>query len=147
MLTALGLALKEWTGQEDFIICLEGHGREDIMEGLNISRTVGWFTSQFPALIQLRHSEDIGYQIKQIKEELRHIPNKGIGYGIYRYLTEEGKRRSRSSMISALTIWASLQRWRIRVCSRDQLCRPAIRSARKRKTECARHRRLYRNGI
>ena len=92
LLTALGLALKEWTGQEDFIICLEGHGREDIIDGLNISRTVGWFTSQFPALIQLRHSEDIGYQIKQIKEELRHIPNKGIGYGIYRYLTEEGKK-------------------------------------------------------
>ncbi|MGE7202903.1 lichenysin non-ribosomal peptide synthetase LicA [Bacillus haynesii] len=91
LLTALGLALKEWTGQEDFIISLEGHGREDIIEGLNISRTVGWFTSQFPALIQMRHSEDIGYQIKQIKEELRHIPNKGIGYGIYRYLTEEGK--------------------------------------------------------
>ncbi|MCY8373197.1 condensation domain-containing protein, partial [Bacillus haynesii] len=91
LLTALGLALKEWTGQEDFIISLEGHGREDIIDGLNISRTVGWFTSQFPALIQMRHSEDIGYQIKQIKEELRHIPNKGIGYGIYRYLTEEGK--------------------------------------------------------
>ncbi|WP_123032480.1 lichenysin non-ribosomal peptide synthetase LicA [Bacillus sp. TYF-LIM-B05] len=92
LLTALGLALKEWTGQEDFIICLEGHGREDIIDGLNISRTVGWFTSQFPALIQMRHSGDIGYQIKQIKEELRHIPNKGIGYGIYRYLTEEGKK-------------------------------------------------------
>ncbi|MCY8102057.1 lichenysin non-ribosomal peptide synthetase LicA [Bacillus haynesii] len=91
LLTALGLALKEWTGQEDFIICLEGHGREDIIDGLNISRTVGWFTSQFPVLIQMGHSEDIGYQIKQIKEELRHIPNKGIGYGIYRYLTEEGK--------------------------------------------------------
>ncbi|MDR9801483.1 lichenysin non-ribosomal peptide synthetase LicA [Bacillus paralicheniformis] len=92
LLTALGLALKEWTGQEDFIICLEGHGREDIIDGLNISRTVGWFTSQFPALIQMRHSGDIGYQIKQTKEELRHIPNKGIGYGIYRYLTEEGKK-------------------------------------------------------
>ncbi|WAJ15635.1 lichenysin non-ribosomal peptide synthetase LicA [Bacillus paralicheniformis] len=92
LLTALGLALKEWTGQEDFIICLEGHGREDIIDGLNISRTVGWFTSQFPALIQMRHSGDIGYQIKQIKEELRHIPNKGIGYGIYRYLTEEDKK-------------------------------------------------------
>ncbi|MCY7848243.1 lichenysin non-ribosomal peptide synthetase LicA [Bacillus haynesii] len=91
LLTALGLALKEWTEQEDFIICLEGHGREDIIDGLNISRTVGWFTSQFPVLIQMGHSEDIGYQIKQIKEELRHIPNKGIGYGIYRYLTEEGK--------------------------------------------------------
>ncbi|MCY9369690.1 lichenysin non-ribosomal peptide synthetase LicA [Bacillus haynesii] len=91
LLTALGLALKEWTGQEDFIICLEGHGREDIIDGLNISRTAGWFTSQFPVLIQMGHSEDIGYQIKQIKEELRHIPNKGIGYGIYRYLTEEGK--------------------------------------------------------
>nr|CAA06323.1 LchAA protein [Bacillus licheniformis]CAA71582.1 first subunit of lichenysin synthetase [Bacillus licheniformis] len=92
LLTALGLALKEWTGQEDFIICLEGHGREDIIDGLNISRTVGWFTSQFPALNQMRHSGDIGYQIKQDQEELRHIPNKGIGYGIYRYLTEEAKK-------------------------------------------------------
>ncbi|UOY87817.1 non-ribosomal peptide synthetase [Bacillus glycinifermentans] len=95
LLTALGFAVKEWTGQSDFIVTLEGHGREDIIDGLNMSRTVGWFTSQFPALIQMRHSDDMGYQIKQVKEDLRHIPNKGIGYGIYRYLTEEGKKSGR----------------------------------------------------
>ncbi|MEH6975139.1 condensation domain-containing protein, partial [Bacillus sp. JJ675] len=95
LLTALGFAVKEWTGQSDFIVTLEGHGREDIIDGLNMSRTVGWFTSQFPALIQMRHSDDMGYQIKQIKEDLRHIPHKGIGYGIYRYLTEEGQKSGR----------------------------------------------------
>ncbi|MDU0072246.1 MULTISPECIES: non-ribosomal peptide synthetase [Bacillus] len=95
LLTALGFAVKEWTGQSDFIVTLEGHGREDIIDGLNMSRTVGWFTSQFPALIQMRHSDDMGYQIKQVKEDLRHIPHKGIGYGIYRYLTEEGKKSGR----------------------------------------------------
>ncbi|MED2979789.1 condensation domain-containing protein, partial [Bacillus swezeyi] len=92
LLAALGFAIKEWTGQDDLLVSLEGHGREDIIDGLNISRTVGWFTSQFPALIQMRHADDTGYQIKRIKEDLRHIPNKGIGYGIYRYLTEEGKQ-------------------------------------------------------
>ncbi|MED1738743.1 amino acid adenylation domain-containing protein [Bacillus swezeyi] len=92
LLAALGFAVKEWTGQDDLLVSLEGHGREGIIDGLNISRTVGWFTSQFPALIQMRHADDTGYQIKRIKEDLRHIPNKGIGYGIYRYLTEEGKQ-------------------------------------------------------
>ncbi|MFN2746574.1 amino acid adenylation domain-containing protein [Bacillus sp. z60-18] len=92
LLAALGFAMKEWTGGNEFLIHLEGHGREDIIAGLNISRTVGWFTSQFPALIQMNDADDIGYQMKRIKEDLRHIPNKGIGYGIYRYLTEAGQQ-------------------------------------------------------
>ncbi|MCY8483705.1 condensation domain-containing protein, partial [Bacillus mojavensis] len=87
LLTAFGLAMKEWTGQEQVSVHLEGHGREDIVEDLTISRTVGWFTSMFPMVLDMNHADDLAYQLKQMKEDIRHIPNKGVGYGILRYLT------------------------------------------------------------
>ncbi|CAM2140153.1 Surfactin synthase subunit 1 [Paraburkholderia tropica] len=87
LLTAFGLAMKEWTGQEQVSVHLEGHGREDIVEDLTISRTVGWFTSMFPMVLDMKHADDLAYQLKQMKEDIRHIPNKGVGYGILRYLT------------------------------------------------------------
>ncbi|MCY7452343.1 condensation domain-containing protein, partial [Bacillus altitudinis] len=89
LLTALGLTLKEWTGEDRHFIHLEGHGREDILPAVNVSRTIGWFTSMYPVLLDLSHAEDLSYQIKLLKEELRHIPNKGIGYGVLKYLTPD----------------------------------------------------------
>jgi amino acid adenylation domain-containing protein/non-ribosomal peptide synthase protein (TIGR01720 family) len=89
LLTALGLAVQEWTGYERVLVNLEGHGREDVVGNVNISRTVGWFTTQFPVMLDMRYSVDPAYQIKQVKEDLRHIPNKGIGYGLLRYLTDD----------------------------------------------------------
>jgi len=92
LLTALGLAVKEWQGKEKVAVTLEGHGRETIVEDIDISRTVGWFTSQFPVVLDMSRSKDISYAIKYVKETLRKIPNKGIGYGILRYLTPPAKR-------------------------------------------------------
>jgi len=92
LLTALGLSLTEWTGNQKVLINLEAHGRESIIEGVNLSRTVGWFTTQYPVVLDMSRSEDLSYAIKCIKETLRRIPNKGIGYGILRYLTPEEKK-------------------------------------------------------
>ncbi|MCU0286457.1 MAG: amino acid adenylation domain-containing protein, partial [Acidobacteria bacterium] len=86
LLTALGLAIKEWSGIGEILINLEGHGREGIIEGIDISRTVGWFTSQFPVLLDMSRRDDISYAIKNVKETLRRIPHKGIDFGIYKYL-------------------------------------------------------------
>jgi non-ribosomal peptide synthase protein (TIGR01720 family) len=66
---------------------MEGHGREQIMEDADINRTVGWFTSIYPILIDISYESDLSRQIKEVKEMLRRLPNKGIGYGILRYLT------------------------------------------------------------
>jgi non-ribosomal peptide synthase protein (TIGR01720 family) len=90
LLTALGRAVKKWTGQEQLAIHIEGHGREEILEGIDISRTVGWFTTEFPFFIDVS-GEDISYHIKKVKEDLRKIPDKGIGYGILKYLTAQEK--------------------------------------------------------
>jgi amino acid adenylation domain-containing protein/thioester reductase-like protein/non-ribosomal peptide synthase protein (TIGR01720 family) len=94
LLTALGMAVKEWTGNEKVLINLEGHGREGIIPGIDTSRTVGWFTSQYPVILDMKalSPDDLGTQIKQVKETLRCVPNKGIGYGILRYLTSKEKK-------------------------------------------------------
>ncbi|MCP4149613.1 MAG: hypothetical protein GY757_17840, partial [bacterium] len=92
LLTALALALKEWNRMDKVRINLEGHGREPIIEEVDINRTVGWFTTQYPVLLDLKQAaggkqDNIPYTIKSVKETLRQIPNKGINYGILRYLT------------------------------------------------------------
>ncbi|MEW6234512.1 MAG: amino acid adenylation domain-containing protein [Candidatus Omnitrophota bacterium] len=87
LLTALARALKRWHGGNRCLIMLEGHGRETAVPGVDVSHTAGWFTSLYPVVLELRGKNDIGGQIKEIKETLRRIPNKGIGYGALRYLT------------------------------------------------------------
>ncbi|WP_139487908.1 non-ribosomal peptide synthetase [Brevibacillus dissolubilis] len=87
LITALGLAVKEWSGNEKILLNLEGHGREEIGKDIAISRTVGWFTTMFPVVVDMTRSHDMSYALRQTKETLRRIPNKGIGYGILKYLT------------------------------------------------------------
>ncbi|WP_211234360.1 non-ribosomal peptide synthase/polyketide synthase, partial [Paenibacillus taiwanensis] len=86
LLTALGLALRQWSGLERVLVNLEGHGREPIVPDIDVSRTVGWFTSEYPVLLELESDRSLSYHIRKVKEDLRQIPNKGIGYGICRYL-------------------------------------------------------------
>ncbi|WP_265184968.1 condensation domain-containing protein [Bacillus gaemokensis] len=85
LLTALGMAVHQWTGMEKIAVNLEGHGRESILSDLDITRTVGWFTSQYPVVLPIEAGSDISHRIKDIKEGLRQIPNKGIGYGLLKY--------------------------------------------------------------
>ncbi|GFN33044.1 non-ribosomal peptide synthetase [Paenibacillus xylaniclasticus] len=98
LLAALGLVIYLQYGRNQFVIDLEGHGREEIGENINVTRTVGWFTSQFPVIIDLSKPEDIPYSIRQVREMLRKIPNKGIGFGILKYFI--GRRFEMKSDIS-----------------------------------------------
>ncbi|HEV7518259.1 MAG TPA: condensation domain-containing protein, partial [Thermoanaerobaculia bacterium] len=70
---------------------LEGHGREEIagMDGVDLSRTVGWFTSVYPVLLEAGGS-DLGAALRSVKEHLRSIPGRGIGWGRLRFLRPEG---------------------------------------------------------
>ncbi|MEC0083658.1 amino acid adenylation domain-containing protein, partial [Paenibacillus alvei] len=88
LVTALGIAVRKWTGHERVRINLEGHGRESIGTDIDITRTVGWFTTKFPVVLEPETNRDLAYQIKQVKESLRRIPNKGLGYGVCRYLSK-----------------------------------------------------------
>ncbi|HEY9693239.1 MAG TPA: amino acid adenylation domain-containing protein [Oculatellaceae cyanobacterium] len=87
LLTALVQAFAQWTNNSKLLVDLEGHGREEIFDDVDSSRTVGWFTSVFPVLLQLTDAANPGEALKAVKEQLRSIPNRGIGYGILRYLS------------------------------------------------------------
>ncbi|WP_193197381.1 non-ribosomal peptide synthetase [Nostoc sp. MG11] len=87
LLTALVQSFAGWTGYDSLLIELEGHGREDLFEDIDLSRTVGWFTSIFPVCLKLGGLHHPGEALKSVKEQLRRIPNRGIGYGILRYLS------------------------------------------------------------
>ncbi len=87
LLTALVQAFAQWTGSPSLLIEIESHGREALFEDVDLSRTVGWFTTISPALLDLRGVSHPGEALKTIKEQLRGFPHNGIGYGILRYLS------------------------------------------------------------
>lgn len=96
LLTALAHTLCEWSGRASVLVELEGHGREDLFPGVDVTRTVGWFTTLYP--VRLTPRSDPGASIKAVKECLRRVPNKGIGYGLLRYLTEAGETLARGAV-------------------------------------------------
>jgi len=93
LLTALVQSFAQWTGERSLLVDLEGHGREDLFENVDLSRTVGWFTTLFPVHLQLEEFDHPGEVLKLVKEQLRRIPNRGIGYGILRYLQQDDSIR------------------------------------------------------
>ncbi|WP_168381005.1 non-ribosomal peptide synthetase [Modicisalibacter radicis] len=87
LLTALSSALCQWAERDSVLVELEGHGREDLFDGVDLSRSVGWFTSLYPVRLVPGNAEP-GSNLKAIKEQLRQVPDKGLGYGVLRYLKE-----------------------------------------------------------
>jgi amino acid adenylation domain-containing protein/non-ribosomal peptide synthase protein (TIGR01720 family) len=71
---------------------LESHGRSESL-GLDITRTVGWFTAQFPVVLDFGGAQGIGDRLKAIKEQLRRVPGGGIGYGLLRYCAHDSHQR------------------------------------------------------
>jgi len=81
MLTALTRAIYHVMRQNTIAVIMEGHGREEISSKVSIERTVGWFTTEYPVLFN-NIGQEIEQDIRNVKETLRKVPNKGIGYGI-----------------------------------------------------------------
>ncbi|PEY27153.1 non-ribosomal peptide synthetase, partial [Bacillus cereus] len=86
LLAALVQATAVWTGHPTLTVDLEGHGREDIIEDVDLSRTVGWFTSIYPVHLNVTGADTPIAALKAVKEQVRKIPNKGVDYGVLRYL-------------------------------------------------------------
>ncbi|MCW2942347.1 MAG: amino acid adenylation domain protein [Actinomycetia bacterium] len=108
LLTGLALAVAEWrrrqgrTDESAVLVDLEGHGREEIVPGVDLSRTAGWFTSIFPVRLDAGQvdwaeaasgGQAVGTAIKRVKEQLREVPDNGIGFGLLRYLNPQTRSR------------------------------------------------------
>ena len=86
LLTALVQAFAQWTNNKTLLVDLEGHGREEIFDNVDLSRTIGWFTTVFPVRINISEAADLEQALQVVKKQVRAIPNRGIGYGVLRYL-------------------------------------------------------------
>ncbi|MFC5286678.1 amino acid adenylation domain-containing protein [Actinokineospora guangxiensis] len=101
LLTALAVAVVDWRGRHgrghsgEVLIDLEGHGRAEVFEGVDLTRTVGWFTAVHPVRLTPRvhdwrafwaGGDPVGHALKRVKEQLRAAPDDGLGYGLLRYL-------------------------------------------------------------
>ncbi|RPE27817.1 non-ribosomal peptide synthetase [Kitasatospora cineracea] len=110
LLTALALAVRSWRaercgsdGRAGVLVGLESHGREQLAEGLDLSRTVGWFTSLYPVLLDPGPLDprapgrfDAGLvdrAVKNVKEQLRAVLDHGVGYGVLRHLDPAARGR------------------------------------------------------
>lgn len=87
LIISLALAMADFSDRNNVVLEIEGHGREDIFDNVNITRTVGWLTSIYPASINVQGSE-LSKNIKAIKEQLANVPHKGLGYGILKYISK-----------------------------------------------------------
>lgn len=88
LLTALVMAFAKWTGERQLLVDLESHGREEFAEDLDLSRTVAWFTSVYPVLLKIS-AENPGKSLQEIKQQLRGVPGRGLGYGVLAFLDNE----------------------------------------------------------
>ncbi|MDR6889216.1 MULTISPECIES: non-ribosomal peptide synthetase [Variovorax] len=103
LLTALGRALCTWAGHDKVLVDLEGHGREDLFDRIDLSRTVGWFTTLFP--VALDPLGEPGAAIKRVKESLRAIPDKGIGHGVLKYLGSPAQQQALRGLPQAQVVF------------------------------------------
>jgi non-ribosomal peptide synthase protein (TIGR01720 family) len=90
LLDALAQAFAGWTGEPSLLVDLEGHGREDIFEDVDLTRTTGWFTSLYPVLLTAA-GEGAEARLPELAGRLRRIPAHGIGYGVLRHLRGDAR--------------------------------------------------------
>ncbi len=90
LLTALARTLCAWDGRDSVLVELEGHGREPWSEDMDLARSVGWFTTLYPVCLRPGADAEPGAGLKAIKEQLRAVPGKGLGYGLLRHLAPQG---------------------------------------------------------
>jgi len=89
LLAALARAFRGWTGERSLLVDLEGHGREELFDGVDLTRTAGWFTAIHPVRLELSAAGAPGEDLVAVKEQLRAVPAKGIGYGLLRWLSAD----------------------------------------------------------
>ncbi|MEU1066673.1 non-ribosomal peptide synthetase [Streptomyces albidoflavus] len=87
LLSAVWRAVADATGHDAVPVALEGHGRADLFADLDLSRTVGWFTTLYPVVLSADAGAGWSTVLKAVKEQLRAVPSHGVGHGALRWLS------------------------------------------------------------
>ncbi len=97
LMTALVEVLGRWSGSQRVLLDLEGHGRAEVLAGADVTRTVGWFTTIYPVALEVRVGAEVGEALKGVKEQLRRVPEAGVGYGLLRWKGGDEELRGKLS--------------------------------------------------
>ncbi|MFI8716265.1 condensation domain-containing protein [Stenotrophomonas sp. NPDC077464] len=100
LLTALAMAFVRWNGIPRLLVELEGHGRDDLAEALDISATVGWLTSRHPVRLPDASGQPPGALLATVKDALRSVPGPGISYAALRYCSSDSAVRGRMAALA-----------------------------------------------
>ncbi|AYN38048.1 amino acid adenylation domain-containing protein [Streptomyces dangxiongensis] len=125
LLAALALALARWTGHDRIRLDLEGHGREDLLDGVDLSRTVGWFTTVYPVALQVSEPGDLGPDrdwrslVKSVRRQLRAVPGNGIGFGALRTFGPTEVRERLGGSAHSQVVFNYLGQWDARPDTAD----------------------------
>ncbi len=125
LLTALVQTMAHWTDDLSLLLTWERHGREALDERLDVSQTVGWFTSLTPVTLNLAGLEDLGANLRAVKEQIRNIPQSGIGFGLLRYLGDEALQQQLASLPRPQILFNNLGQM-FNTSSEGNLLRPLI---------------------
>ena len=101
LIAALCLALVRWTGTPICRLNLERHGRDADVDGIDLSRTIGWFTVLYPIAFSMPMPCEVGAVIQTVRERMRRVPSGGIGYGLLRYGTDAPTREALAALPAA----------------------------------------------
>ena len=125
LIAALTLTLVQATENPVQLIDIERHGREDVLPGIDLSSTVGWFTALAPLCVKLNKSARQEDKLKTIKEQIRTQPHGGIGYALLRYLTQDTQLNQRFSSLPRADIVFNYEGHSAQVLATDTLFTPA----------------------
>jgi non-ribosomal peptide synthase protein (TIGR01720 family) len=141
LIAALLKGYQDWSGQPILRLIIEGHGREELFETLDVTETVGWFTSIYPLVLSSTLDLDLAGQIKLVKEQCRHLPCNGMGYGILTKIVKDPElsslelaQESQSIVFNYLGTFDNLQNDDLLFCSTRENT-GANRSSRQSQTE------------
>ncbi|OLB63920.1 MAG: hypothetical protein AUI10_13430 [Actinobacteria bacterium 13_2_20CM_2_72_6] len=131
LLAALAWALSRWSGQERVAVALEGHGREDLLDGVDLSRTVGWFTTMFPVVLAVAAQDEPDWRtlVKSVRRQLRTVPGNGFGYGALRYLGPPEVRARLATGPGPQLVFNYLGQWDTQASDRPDGLYRAVHSA------------------
>jgi len=94
LLVAVARSLSEWSKDRTVLLDVEGHGREEIVEGVDLTRTVGWFTTIYPLKVEVRDSNNLEL-LRNAKDPIREAGRRGIYFGMLKYLSEDSDLREK----------------------------------------------------
>lgn len=90
LVAGLLMAWRAWSGESALRLDLEGHGRDALADALDVSRTVGWFTTVFPVHLSSPATEPAAV-VRATQDALKALPLRGAAHGLLRYSTPDSE--------------------------------------------------------